>query len=185
MGVEIGVAIRENFFLRARGIVHVRKHRTDVVHTTLLLIEILHQVAVVLHHVPLKRGMNVPVEVEPSIEVVFEARDRVVAKHDMVFAVFDFEIITDFSEALQQTSVVASVVVAFDEDDVAVELFEYVDGGRHITPEHIAENIDGITGIDRGVPAFDKFFIVFKDGAEGASIKADTIGVVVMPIRDI
>ena len=183
--MEISVAIRENFFLRARGVIHIRKHRTDVVHTTLLLIEILHQVAVVLHHVPFKRGMNVSIEMEPSIEVIFETRDGVVAKHDMVFAVFDVEIITDFSEALQQTGIMASVVVALDEDNVAVELFEYVDGGRHITPEHIAEDVDGITGIDRGVPAFNEFGIVFEDGAEGASIKVDTIGVVVMPIRDI
>ena len=185
MGVEISVAVYENFFLRARSVVHIRKHRTDVVHTTLLLIEVLHQVAVVLHHVPFKRRMNVSVEVKPSIEVIFEARDGIVAKHDMVFAIFDFEIVADFGEALQQTSIVASVVVALDENDVAVELFEYVDGGRHITPEHITENIDGITGIDRGVPASNEFGIVFEDGAEGASIKVDTIGVVVMPIRDI
>lgn len=183
--MEIGIAVCENFFLRARSVIHIWKHRTDVIHTALLLIEVLHQVAVVLHHVPFKGGMNVSIEMEPSIEVIFEARDGIVAKHDMVFAIFDFEIIADFGEALQQTSIVATVVVALDEDDVAVELFEYVDGGRHITPEHVAEDIDGITGIDRGVPASNKFGIVFENRLEGASIKVDAVGVIVMPIRDI
>ena len=129
--------------------------------------------------------MDVSVKMEPSIEVVLEAGDGVVAKHNVVFAVFDFEIVTDFGEALQEASIMASVVIALDENDVAVELFEYVDGGRHITPEHITENIDRVAGIDGGVPTATEFFVVFEDGLEGASIEVDTIGVVVVPIGNI
>jgi hypothetical protein len=44
--------------------------------------------------------MNMPIEVEPTIEVVLEAGDGIVTQYDVVFSVFDFEIVTDFGKAL-------------------------------------------------------------------------------------
>lgn len=125
------------------------------------------------------------VEVEPTVEVVLEAGDRVVAKHDVVFSVFNFEIVADLREALQQAGVVASVVITLDEDDIAVESLQYVDGGRHITPEHITEDIDSVAGIDGSVPTANEFFIVFAGGFEGAIIEEENVSVVVVPISDI
>jgi hypothetical protein len=66
---------------------------------------------------------------------------------------------------------VTSIVVALDEDNIAIQLFEYINGGRHIAPEHIAKNIDGIARIDRRVPTSNKFGIVFGNRLEGAIVK--------------
>ena len=115
--------------------------------------------------------MNVSIEVKPSVEVILEARDGIVAEYDVVFAIFDFEIVAYLGEALQQTSVVATVVVALDEDDVAVESFEYIDCGRHVAPEHVTEDVDGIAGVDSGVPTANKFFVVFGNRLKWAIVE--------------
>ena len=125
------------------------------------------------------------VEVEPTVEMVLEARNRIMTQYDVVFAIFDFEVITYLGEALQEACVVASIMVAFNEDDVAIETFEDVDCGRHITPEHVAEDIDGVTGIDSGIPSANEFFIVLAGSFEGAIVEEETVSVVIVPISDI
>ena len=125
------------------------------------------------------------VEVEPTIEVVLEAGDGIVAQYDVVFSIFDFEIIADLGEALQKTGVMASVMVAFDKDDVAIEAFEDVDGGRHITPEHVAKDIDSVAGVDGGVPSTYEFFVMLASGFEGAIVEEENVGVVIVPVSNI
>jgi hypothetical protein len=115
--------------------------------------------------------MNVSVKMKPTIEMVFEAWDRIMTKHDVVLSVLDLEVISHFRKTLQQASIVASIVVAFDEYNGAIQLLEHVDCGRHITPEHITKNIDGIARIDRSVPASNEFGIVLENRLEGAIVE--------------
>ena len=75
-----------------------------------------------------------------------------------------------------------TVMVALDKDDVAVELFEDFNRLGHVTPEHVAEHIDGIAGVDCGVPSTDDFCIVVLDGFEGAIIKSEDVDVAEMKV---
>ena len=121
--------------------------------------------------------MDMAVEVEPTVEVVLETGDGVMTKHNVVFAIFDFKIIAYFGEALQEASIVTTVMVALDKDDVAVELFEDFNRLGHIAPEHVAEYIDGIAGVDCGVPSTDDFCIMVHNGFEGAIVKSEDVDV--------
>ena len=121
--------------------------------------------------------MNMTIEVQPTIEVIFKARNGIMAKNDFIAAVLYFLIFTNLYEALLEVDIMATVVIALDEDFLTVELFENFDCFCCLTPEHITEDINDVARTNYRVPSVNQRPVVFCDGLERAVVKCETVGV--------
>jgi hypothetical protein len=99
--------------------------------------------------------MNVSIKVEPTIEVILEARNRVMTEDDFIATVIYFLIFTNLHKALLKVDIVATVMISFDENFLTIELFENFDGFRCFTPEHIAKDIYDVARAHNRVPSAD------------------------------
>ena len=58
-------------------------------------VQFLHEELIVLHHVELKRVVDVTIQVIPAVEMVLEAWGRVVAQHHVAPIVFNLHVFCD------------------------------------------------------------------------------------------
>ena len=137
------------------------------------------------HHIMFKRGMNVSIKVEPTIEVVLEARNGIMTENDFITVVFYFLIFTNLHKALLKVDVVATVMISLDENFLTVELLKDFNGFCRLAPKHIADDIDCVARTNNRIPSADKFRVVFLDGLERTIVKCKTIGVSKMQVRNI
>ena len=138
-----------------------------------------------LHHVPLKRVMNMTVQMIPAVIVVLKTRDWVMTEDNLTVGVLNLQILRDLDELLEKPPIAAAVMVALNQKYLPVQLVKDRNRFLHIAPEHIAKNIDGVTRMNGGVPSLNKCSVHFLNCFEGAVIERQSILVTVMPIGDI
>jgi hypothetical protein len=92
---------------------------------------------------------------EPTVEMIFETRNGIVAENDFVSVIFHFLIITNLHKALLKVDIVATVMISFDENFLTIELFENFDGFCCFTPKHISEDIYDVTRANNRIPSAD------------------------------
>ena len=139
----------------------------------------------ILHHIVFKGVMDMPVEVMPAVEMVFEARDRIVTENHIAALVFYLKIVRDLDELLGESAVAAAVMVALDEEFLPFELLQDGNGDAGLAPEHIAQHIDDIAGRDHAVPTADQLGVHFFHRGKRTVIKCQTVGVAEVHIRDV
>jgi hypothetical protein len=138
-----------------------------------------------LHHVPLKGIVNMTVQVIPAVIVVLETRDWVMAEDNLTVGVLNLQILRDLDELLEKPPIAAAVMVALNQKYLPVQLVKDRNRFLHITPEHIAKNIDGVARMNGGIPSLDKRSVHFLNRFERAVIECQNVIMAVMPIGDI
>ena len=138
-----------------------------------------------LHHVPLKRVMNMTVQMIPAVIVVLKTRDWVMTDDNLTVGVLNLQILRDLDELLEKPPITAAVMVALNQKYLPVQLVKDRNRFLHITPEHIAKNIDGVARMNGGIPSLDKRSVHFLNRFERAVIECQNVIMAVMPIGDI
>ena len=125
------------------------------------------------------------IEMQPTIEVIFKARDGIVTENDIVFTILDFLIINNFSKALCKCSIAHSVVIAFDKDFCTVELLNNLNCFGCLAPKHIAKNINNIAWSNFFVPPTNQLCVHVHRALKRTIVKENAVGMIVMPISNI
>jgi len=138
-----------------------------------------------LHHVPLKRVMNMTVQMIPAVIVVLKTRDWVMTEDNLTVGVLNLQILRDLDELLEKPPIAAAVMVALNQKYLPVQLVKDRNRFLHIAPEHIAKNIDGVTRMNGGVPSLNKCSVHVLNCFERTIIERQNVIMAVMPIGDI
>lgn len=171
-----------NLFQRSWRIVHPRHHGTNIEHITRMAIQLLQEHFVMLHHVPLERVMDMAIEMVPAMEVVLEARDRIVAQNHILTAIFDFQILCDTRELVAERLLLMSVMVAKDEHLLPVQGLENGNGTILVAPEHIAKDKHPVARLDSLVPPGHQCFVHFLNGFEWTVVIGQDVLMAVVPV---
>lgn len=72
------------------------------------------------HHVPFKGIVDMSVQMNPSVKMIFEAWNRVVTQYHFPTVVFCLDILIDLYKQFIELAVMPAIMITFDQDLLAI-----------------------------------------------------------------